>query len=223
MFHHTNTIIPYDIRSTDTNHGRFYTTPQGNVYPSITTILGDGDKTWLKEWREGMGQERADAEAQRAAIRGTAVHSMIEKHLNNDPAPTLGHAPEHIPGFLMLRSILKRVNNIITQESALWSDTLRVAGRVDCIGEYQGKLAVIDFKTSTNDKSQHQIGDYFLQTTAYALMFQELYNVQIDEVVIIMSVEKGAVPLVFKQDISPHIEPLIRRINTYHTKHRIAQ
>lgn len=142
---------------------------------------------------------------------------MIEKFLDNDPNPTAGQKLEHIPDFNMLRLQLRKVNNILTQETALWSDVLRCAGRVDCVGEYNGKLAIIDFKTSTNNKRIDQIGDYFLQTTAYAIMFQERYDIQIDDVVILMSVEKGAVPLVFQQPIEPYIEPLMHRINKYHT------
>lgn len=217
MFTHLSVINPVELKTIEGPKGRFYITPEGNKYPSITTILGAGDKPWLADWRNSLGADRADKEMKRAAERGTAVHSMVEKFLNNDPKPSEGHKPEHIPDFNMLRVFLKRINNIYTQETALWSDTLRTAGRVDCVGEYNGKLAIIDFKTSTNNKNQSMVQDYYLQTTAYALMFQERYNIQIDDIVIIMSVEKGAVPLIFQQSVEPHIEPLLHRINTYHT------
>lgn len=219
MFTHLSSITPVELKTIEGPKGRFYITPEGNKYPSITTILGAGEKPWLTDWRNSLGADKADKEMKRAAERGTAVHAMVEKFLNNDPAPTSGHKPEHIPDFNMLRVFLKRINNIYTQETALWSDLLKCAGRVDCIGEYNGKLAVIDFKTSTNDKNKSMIGDYFLQTTAYAIMFQERYNIQIDNIVIIMSSEKGAVPLIFQQPVEPHIEPLLQRINTYHTKY----
>jgi CRISPR/Cas system-associated exonuclease Cas4 (RecB family) len=217
VFIHLDTINPVELKTIEGPKGRFYITPEGNKYPSITTILGAGEKPWLNDWRSSMGFEKADKEMKRAAERGTAVHSMIEKFLDNDPAPSAGHKIEHIPDFNMLRVHLRKVNNILTQESALWSDTLRCAGRVDCIGEYKGKLAIIDFKTSTNDKKGSMIEDYYLQTTAYALMFQERYGIQIDDLVILMSVEKGAVPLVFQRPIEPYIEPLLHRINTWHT------
>lgn len=223
MFNHLTTITPHNLQTTEGESGRFYITPSGNRYPSITTILGAGEKPWLKEWYESMGAERAEREKKRAADRGTAVHAMIEKHLNNDPNATIGYEFAHIAEFMTLRLDLKRINNILTQEAALWSDLLRVAGRVDCIGEFDGKLSLIDFKTSTSDKTSEQIQDYYLQTTAYALMFQELYDIQIDQLVIIMSVERGPVPLVFKQQIEPHIEPLIYRINNYHTTYGVQQ
>lgn len=221
MFVHLDTIHPVELKTQEGPKGRFYITPEGNKYPSITTILGAGDKAWLQEWRLSMGIEKADAETKRAADRGTAVHDMAEKFLNNDPNPTKGHKIEHIPNFNMLRIPLRKVNNILTQESALWSDVLRVAGRVDAVGEYKGKLSIIDFKTSSNNKSEHQVGDYYLQTTAYALMFQERYGIQIDDIVIIMSVEKGAVPLLFHAKVEDYIEPLLQRINTYYTKYGV--
>lgn len=219
MFNHLATISPVELKTIEGPKGRFYVTPEGAKYPSITTILGaGGNKEWLQEWRNSLGFEKADKETKRAADRGTAIHAMAEKFLNNDPAPTAGQSSDHIPGFMSMRLHLKKINNILTQESALWSDTMKIAGRVDAVGEYKGKLAIIDFKTSTNNKSEHMIKDYYLQTTAYALMFQERYDIQIDDIVIIMSVEKGAVPLIFTAKVEDYIEPLLQRINTYTTK-----
>ena len=219
MFTHLDTISPVELKTIESSKGRLYITPEGNKYPSITTVLGSGDKPWLNDWRQSLGEAKADKEMKRAADRGTAVHLMIERLLNNEEEPTRDQKLEHIAEFNSLRLHLKKVNNILTQESALWSDMLRLAGRVDCIGEYQGVLSIIDFKTSTNDKTPAKIQDYFLQTSAYSLMFEERYGIQIDQVVIIMSVEKGVLPLVFKQRVEPYIEPLLHRINNYHTTH----
>ncbi len=217
MFNHLNLITPVEITAKDGPKGRFYTTPDGNKYPSITTVLGAGEKEWLKEWRLSMGIEKADAETKRAAERGTAVHAMVEAYLNNTPDPTeLYPGSDAILVFNKMRFVLNKIDNIITQETALWSDVLRVAGRVDCVGEYKGKLSLIDFKTSTGNKRESMISDYYLQTTAYALMFQERYGIQIDNLVIIMGVEKD-MPLVFQQPVEPYIKPLLQRINTYYT------
>lgn len=218
MYVHLNNVNPVELKTIEGPKGRFYVTPEGNKYPSITTILGSEEKPWLTDWRNSLGADRADKEMKRAAERGTAIHAMIENLLNNDPKPTAGHKPEHVVGFNQLRLPLRKVNNIITQETPLWSDVMRVAGRVDCIGEYDGKLSIIDFKTSTNDKSSDKIGDYYLQTTAYALMCEERYGIKIDNIVILMSSEKGAVPLIFKQPVEPYVRPLLERINTYHRK-----
>lgn len=219
MFHHLNNVTPVELKTQEGIKGRFYITPEGSKYPSITTILGAGDKPWLQDWRNSLGEAKADKETKRAADRGTAIHAMIERYLDNDPTPTAGHSFEHIAGFNQLRLHLKKVNNIVTQESALWSDTLRCAGRVDCIGEYAGKLAIIDFKTSTRDKDIEKVQDYYLQTTAYALMCEERYGIRIEDIVILMAVEKGAVPLVFKAKVDDYITPLLIRINTYHNKY----
>lgn len=215
-FTHLTAITPVELKTIEGPAGRKYITPEGNKYPSITTVLGAGDKPWLKEWRNMLGDAKADKEMKRASDRGTAVHLMIERFLNNEENPTRGMALEHIAEFNSVRLHLKKIDNIYTQESALWSDILRVAGRVDCIGEYQGKLSIIDFKTSTNNKTDTMIQDYFLQTTAYALMFEERYGIQIEQVVIIMSVEKGVLPLVFKQPTEPYFGPLLHRIQKYH-------
>lgn len=220
MFTHLDTITPTELKTIEGPQGRFYITPEGNRYPSITTILGSGNKEWLNEWRNMLGSDKADKETKRASDRGTAVHLMVERFLDNEENVTRGQKIEHITEFNTLRLYLKRVNNILTQESALWSDTLKAAGRVDCVGEYQGKLSIIDFKTSTTSKTDSMIQSYWLQTTAYAIMFQERYGIQIDQAVIIMSVERGAVPLVFKQDIDQYIKPLLECINTYHTTKR---
>lgn len=163
-----------------------------------------------------LGDDKADKEMKRAADRGTAVHTMIENYLNNSDVPTKGFAPEHVREFNQVRLKLNKINKIYTQEIALYSDVLKIAGRVDCIGEYEGKLAVIDFKTSNGDKKNSMIEDYWLQTTFYALAFQEMYGIQIDDLVIIMSSEKGIVPLVFKDRVDNHIESLVERINTYY-------
>jgi genome maintenance exonuclease 1 len=222
-FTHLTAIQPVDLKTIEGPSGRKYITPEGNQYPSITTVLGAGEKPWLKNWRNMLGEAKADKEMKRAADRGTAVHLMIERFLNNEDESTRGMALEHVAEFNSVRLHLKKINNIYTQESALWSDVLRIAGRVDCIGEFQGKLSIIDFKTSTNDKTDSMIQDYFLQTTAYALMFEERYGIQIEQVVIIMSVERGVMPLVFKQPTEPYFGSLLERINTYHTKHGAQQ
>jgi genome maintenance exonuclease 1 len=110
-----------------------------------------------------------------------------------------------------------RINNILGQEVALYSDQLKIAGRCDVIAEYQGVLSVIDFKTSTNSKDVALIEDYFLQCTAYALMFLEMFDINIDQIVVMIAVEKG-IPLIYKRNIDDYISPLFKRIKQYHSK-----
>jgi len=132
--------------------------------------------------------------------------------LNNE---ALGEMmPDAFEMFKSLKPLLNRINNIHYQEVALWSEQLGLAGRVDCIGEFDGKLSVIDFKTSKKVKNLEDIEDYFWQTTAYALMYEELVGKPIDELVIIMAVQDGE-PILFKQKTSDHIVGLVKAIDYY--------
>jgi CRISPR/Cas system-associated exonuclease Cas4 (RecB family) len=197
---------------------RYYVTPEGNKYPSVTTMLGHKEKPWLNDWRNSLGVDKAAKETKRASERGDAIHKLIEIYLNNklDYNITKVYDPEYIAGFNQVKLRLNTIDNIRAQEIPLYSDTLKVAGRIDCIAEYEGVLSVVDFKTSTNVKYEDMIQDYFLQTTAYAIMWHEITGEPIEDLVIIMSVEKGLVPLVFKDKIDKYVKPLLLRINDYY-------
>ncbi len=218
MFNHLNTIAPLLLKSIDGPRGRIYTTPSGNKYPSITTILGSGEKPWLADWRNSLGPANADKEMKRAADRGTAVHLMLERFINNETDPTRNQHIDHINEFKSLRSYIKPIDNILLQEAALYSDTLKVAGRVDLIADYKGKISIIDWKTSTRSKTQDMIKNYYLQTTAYALMVDEIYDIVIEDIVILMSVEKGGMPLIFKGKVDDYVENLLEKLHEYHNK-----
>jgi genome maintenance exonuclease 1 len=213
MFRHLDipNLSELEVKESATGK-RFYKTPEGLWYPSITTILGMEEKPWLKNWQKMLGKKKADKEQKRCADRGTAIHSMAEKYLNNEKLLLSKYKQEYVSDFNKLKIRLNSVDNIRGQELPLYSDTLKVAGRVDCVGEYEGKLAIIDFKTSTNNKYREWIADYFLQTTAYAIMWHERTGEPIENIVILMSVERGMVSLMFKDKIDDHIAPLLKRI-----------
>lgn len=197
---------------------RFYITPDGNKYPSVTTVLGHKEKPYLADWRNMLGQQKAKKEQERCAERGTNVHELIEKYLQNEPYPdfTRGYKSEYVRRFNQLKIRLNKINNIRAQECYLYSDVLKVAGTADCIGEYNGKLCVIDFKTSNNNKNTDMVEDYFLQCTAYAIMWHELTNEPIEDVTILMTIERGMVPLVFESTIDKYVAPLLKRIKDYY-------
>lgn len=195
---------------------RWYEIRPGVKYPSVTTILGHKPKPWLEEWRESMGREAADIETQRCADRGEAVHLMAERYLKNDKAPTKDQHSSDIKLFNQLRPTLHKMNNIRAQEIPLFSDTIKLAGRVDVIGDYDGVLSVIDFKTSNTSKDLGMVQDYFLQSTAYAIMYFEMFNVAIDQIVIVIAVERGMVPMVYTKKIDDYVKPLLDRINTFY-------
>jgi len=151
---------------TETINGkRFYVLPNGNKYPSITTVLSARGNEGILKWRESVGEQVANTIMRNAARRGTAVHTLTENYLNNEELSQQGVLPTAL--FTILKTELDKINNIVMQEGALYSDKWGVAGRVDCIAEYEGKLSVIDFKTSTKDKKEEWVENYFIQTSAY--------------------------------------------------------
>lgn len=200
---------------------RFYVTPEGNKYPSVTTVLSStGDKSWVDAWKEQVGSAKAQAIMERATKRGTAVHDMIERYLKNEPHPADGHERANVGLFNQIKLLLnRRIGEIRAQEVPLYSDSLRIAGRVDCVAEYDGVLSIVDFKTSTNPKKDAEsIHDYFLQCTAYAVMYYEMYGVPIEHLVIVMAVENSMVPMIFKGEIFDYLEPLQQRVNSYYKR-----
>lgn len=216
-FKHVEVPELHNLTDKIVNGQRFYTLPTGERYPSVTTILSAKGKEWLNNWRNMLGAEKADKETQRCAERGTALHAMVEKFLNNEEEPTKGYSREHAGLFNQIKLRLNaNVNNIRVQEAPLFSRRLKIAGRVDCIGEYDGVLSIIDFKTSNRDKTTEMIEDYYMQCTAYAIMYYEMYGVFIEDIVIVMAVEKGMMPLVFKTKIYDHIDPLMERVDLFY-------
>ena len=166
MFTHIETPDLPKIEQINKPNGlRFYKTPEGNEYPSVTTILGAKEKPGLERWRQMLGEDKAAKETKRCADRGTAVHEMAEKYLNNEEIITKNYKPEHVGDFNKLKFALNKIDNIRRQEVGLYSDMFQYAGTVDCVADFQGVLSVIDFKTSTNNKTVDMIEDYFKQCT----------------------------------------------------------
>ncbi len=220
MFTHIDTPNIPNIEQLNKVGGlRYYRTPDGNEYPSVTTILGAKEKPYLDKWRAMLGKDKAAKETNRCADRGTAVHEMAEKYLNNVEGYNKGYKPADVKNFNKMRFALNKINNIRRQEVGLYSDRFKYAGTVDCVGEFQGKLSIIDFKTSTNNKDYTMIHDYFKQCTAYALAWFELTGEPIEDIVIIIAVERGLAPLVFKEKIENWIAPLLDDIDVFNAKH----
>ena len=191
---------------------RYYTLEDGTRLPSVTTVLGAQKKQAIMEWRKRVGEVEANRISKQATGRGTNVHTLCERYLNND---SLGDImPDAKEMFISLKPLLNRIDNIHYQECALWSKQLGMAGRVDCIGEFDGQLSVIDFKTSKKIKTEAHIEDYFWQTTAYGIMYEELIGVPIQQLVIIMAVEDNP-PLLFIQKTEDHIHGLVKAIKYY--------
>jgi genome maintenance exonuclease 1 len=194
---------------------RYYKLPDGTKLPSVTTVVGARKKKSIMEWRARVGEEEANRISKQATSRGTNVHTICENYLNNKPDYMKGVMPDAVEYFLSIKPYLNKINNIHYQEQALWSTTIGMAGRVDCIAEYEGELSIIDFKTSGKVKKKQDIQDYFWQTTAYALMYEELIGTPIDNLVIIMAV-KDSDPIIFKERTENHLDGLAEAIKYYH-------
>ena len=193
-FKHQKINLP-EIKATTTDGVRLYETPEGNKYPSITTVLSVRNKKGLFEWRKRVGDDVANYVARKAATRGTHVHHMCEDYINND-FDEEKHKKKFLPYVLfnqLRESVLQKIDNVNAQECGLYSDKYKVAGRVDCIAEYEGKLSIIDFKTSSKERSDDWNESYYIQASAYAEMFEERTGITIDQVVILVVTEDGVV------------------------------
>lgn len=207
-----------DIQELDTTYvdgKRFYVTPDGKHYPSVTTVVSLYSQQFIQQWRERVGEEVADRISTQASNRGTAVHKLFEDYINNDPDFKKGHMPNNIESFNVLKPVLdEKLNNVVMQEVPLYSHFLRVGGRVDCIAEWEGRLSVIDFKTSKRPKSKSQIKGYFMQASAYCVMFEELTGIPIDQIVIAITVDDMK-PQVFIENRDNYIDGFIELREQY--------
>lgn len=172
-------------------NGRFYITPEGNAYPSVTTVLGSaGDKQWYEDWIARVGKEEAERITRQAGRRGTAVHEIAEKYLLNDSEYVKGQMPANIVSFKSIKPLLdKHLGLIAGLELPLYSDFLRVAGRSDCIAKWDGIWSIVDFKTSKREKKKDDIHNYFMQASCYSQMFFERTGKMIPQIVIIITVD----------------------------------
>lgn len=193
MFEHIHHDIPKLERVTAPDGSRVYSTPSGRAYPSVTTVTGLLKKAEIIEWRKRVGEEEANRISRTAAARGTRIHSLCEGYLRNEQvAPGLFD----LETFNSIKPLLNDINYVRCLETPLYSDHLEVAGTVDCIADFRGKRSVIDFKTSKRVKSRDDIHDYFIQTSAYAVAFEERTGLPVTQLVIIMSVDDDN-PLLF--------------------------
>ena len=174
--------------------GRRYRTPEGLLYPSVTTVLGLGqDMSWKDDWIARVGQAEADKISKQATNRGTAVHDILEKYLNNEENPHKGHMPANIYSAKKLFPVLEsNLNKVIRQETPLYSDKLRTAGRVDVVGEWKGIRSIIDFKTSKKYKQKSDIEGYFMQAAFYAFAWYERTGQPVSQIVILVIVDEGS-------------------------------
>ena len=167
------------------------------------------------EWRNRVGEEEANKITKRATTRGNKCHKLAELYVKNQDISKYKDDPLSMGLFYQIKPHIDSINNIHALEAPLSSKVLKLAGRVDCIAEYKGELAIIDFKTSTKTKREEWIHDYFAQETAYAIMFQELTGLQVKKLVTIIACETGS-PQIFEiYDKFTYARKLKEYIDTY--------
>jgi len=210
-----------DLDSVQEDGKRFYLTPSGKKYPSMTTVLQLMTAQGIAKWRARVGDEVANKISSQASRRGTLMHKLCEDYVNNEEIDTESLMPLDLQNFNALKEQMdKHFGKVYGQEIALYSDFLEMAGRVDCIAEYKGKLSIIDYKTSKKVKKRSNIKNYFMQAAGYAVMFEEIFKKPINNLVILMSVDhEGVVEFVEKRD--DHIHDLIELRKKYKEKNNI--
>ena len=220
-----------DLDSTTIKGKRYYWTPDGALYPSVTTVLSSNEekKAGLDRWRKKVGEAEANRISRRASDRGTQLHQICEDYLLNKENYLAKHMPLHVELFGHIRPVLdENVEVVYGNELALFSHTLKTAGRTDMFCRFQGMNTVVDFKTATKDKKDDWIEDYFLQSTCYAIMLEEVYRdimpMHIPQIAIVIAVEDGEnKQQLFVKRTSDYREKVLKVFSDYHDQNPLPK
>lgn len=220
-FKHEKIDLGYsDLSAKTGSTGRTYTTPDGNSYPSITTVLSILSREAIQAWRARVGEEEANKISRVASSRGTAVHDLLEKYVDNDPDFAKGVMPHVLQSFKDVQEQLDtRLTKVYSQEAPLYSNHLGLAGRVDCVGVWDGKNSIIDYKTSRKLKKKEWVKGYFMQCAAYAIMWEERTGMPITQLVVLIAVDNEE-PQVFIEHRDNWVGPLLDVIEQYTTEQK---
>ena len=221
-FIHENSQEPFpELKVQNINGLRFYEAPNGLKYPSITSVLGKrpGKQIGLQKWRDKIGHEAANMISGKAARRGTAFHNICEDYLNNQDIAE--HKGKNFLAWCMFNELKLTLDNHIDaiklQETNMYSDAYKVAGRCDLIGLYDNELAVVDFKTTTTPKKREWIEDHFIQCAAYASMYEEHTRQDVDKLIILMVAEDGQVDI-FEESTGEYLPKLEEMMEEFYTQ-----
>lgn len=214
-----------DLDSKYANGGRYYKTPNGKWYPSVTTVLSSQKDSSLDEWRAKVGEQEANRISRQATQRGTYLHSMCEDYLNNVDNYKRGRMPTTLSLFNSIKPVIdENVEMVYGIEMALFSHRLKTAGRTDVFCRFQGLNTILDFKTATREKKQEWIENYFVQATTYAIMAEEMYKdyktITIPQIAIVIAVEDGEVPYqLFVKRTNDFRDQVYETFDLYHEQH----
>ena len=217
-------IIDHGFESLPTENidgKRYYVTPTGEKYPSVTSVTGLLNRESIKKWRKRVGEKTANKISTQAARHGTSAHQLFEDYIKNDnfEEKFKGAMPTTQQAFISLEKQLNQIGVVHGLESPLYSHNLQLAGRVDCIAEWDGKLSVIDFKTSAKPKQEKWIQNYFIQETAYAKMFEELTGETIHAIITMIAVSDGSSQLFIEQPSDRYVDQLQELRSQYRTEY----
>ena len=223
MFTHLNKLGDFELEANTIDGVRYYTLPSGKKAPSITSITSFYNRQVFKNWREKVGEEQANKITKVATDRGTKFHDLVEKYLSNEDINSLKDVlPTTKARWIAARDALNKIDNIHALEKPLYSEYFGIAGRVDCIAEYEGELAVIDFKTSKKIKPEKWLENYFVQETAYACMYYEMTGISVKKIVTLMVADNGDVKVYEKTNKSDYIKLLTKYIKEFVT-HKLGE
>ena len=215
MFNHVELNLPSLNRET-VDGVRYYSVPDdGELLKlvSITSVTSHKNRQFFANWRKKIGEEKADKITRQATSRGTDMHTLTESYLKNEDLPEVQPLSDYL--FKIAKPDLNKINNIHALESSLYSKVLGIAGTVDCIAEFDGELAIIDFKTSKKPKPVEWIEHYFVQCMAYGCMLYELTGLSVKKLVIIMACENGECVVYEETDKAKYIKLLQEYIREF--------
>ena len=214
-FNHINVELP-SLERTTIDGVRYYSVPENDSLlrlVSITSITSYINRQIFINWRKKIGEEAADKITKAATSRGTDMHTLVENYLHNAELPQVQPLSEFL--FKIAKTDLNKIDNIHALEKSMYSKVLGIAGTVDCIAEYDGELAVIDFKTSKKPKPKEWIDHYFVQCAAYACMLYEITGIMVKKFVIIMACENGECEVYEEYDKQKYIRLLTQYIRDF--------
>jgi genome maintenance exonuclease 1 len=214
-FIHHNFLGDLELEKKEQNGIRLYHLPDGQWVPSITSVTSFYNRQIFVKWRERVGLEEANRITKRATARGTDFHQVCQDYLENKELNWDDYQPLTKFMFYHLKPELDKINNIHAIERTLYSQYYGLAGRVDCIAEYEGELAVIDFKTSDKIKPEEWIENYFVQEMFYAAAYYELTEKPIKKLITLMVTPGGEVKVFDKRNKGDYIKLLVRYIKEF--------
>ena len=210
--------LSFGMTTENVNGKRIYVTPDGDKYPSITTILGEFSKTSIQEWRKRVGETEANKISGKASRRGTSLHSVCESYIKNEDGYLDGQTPNIVELFKNIEPFLERIDNVHGVELGLYSKHFGVAGRTDLIAEFDGVLSVIDYKTSNRIKKKEWCESYFAQGAFYGVAYEELTKIPVSQVVIVIAVDNEQ-PQLFVEKRDDWIDKIWEAKKLYYESH----